>query len=435
MMLRHLLTACWFTAAFLLLSPAVSLADVSRQARCGEFTVAVIPDTQNYLDYRRQKTAGYPINASDLYLQQMQWIASNAKSMGGDIVFATHVGDVWQHYSEWMDPVHEKRGFKWMPNEFSSEVASSPRKETRSVEIPKAIEGFRLLSGKLPFSVVPGNHDYDALWTDPAHPPQPELKGEARTGIRHLGGLTGFQSAFSAQSDFFKNKPWYVDANDDGADSAQIFESGDCRFLHIGLQFDAPNTSLEWAARVIKKYPGLPTIITTHKYLDRRGRRANTPTLDMSVLDKQDNSPQMVWEKLIRHNDQIFLVLSGHIGGQSYSVDKNLSGNLVHQMMVDYQGRRQVAKAAGYSKQGTPLGDGWLRLLTFRLDEETPTIQARTYSTYYKKFSSEIGDYADWYKAHDGHSKSSDAEYLSREDFVIKLVDFQQRFRPRAKLK
>ena len=68
-----------------------------REGDCGEFTVAMIPDTQNYVDYRHQKWSGFPIDGVDQFYQQMRWVGENAKSTGGEIVFATHVGDVWQH--------------------------------------------------------------------------------------------------------------------------------------------------------------------------------------------------------------------------------------------------------------------------------------------------------------------------------------------------
>ncbi|MBB4838563.1 hypothetical protein HNP52_001632 [Sphingomonas kyeonggiensis] len=398
------------------------------QPKCGQFTIAMIPDTQNYTDYTHQKAAGYPLDGVELFYEQMRWIAANARSAGGDIVFATQVGDVWQHYSEWTDPEHEARGFKAMPNSGSSEVAEGPRKETRAFEIPAAIRGFEILKGKLPFSVVPGNHDYDALWTDPAYPPQPERKDSLRIGLRHLGGLDGFRSAFSDQSEFFKGQPWYVDAHDGGADSAQLFTVGKCRFLHIGLQFDAPDASLAWAKRVLHRFPGVPTIVSTHKYLDRDGSHADTPALDQSILDHRDNNPQMVWDKLISENDQIFLVLSGHIGGQGYSVDRNLAGHEVHQMLADYQGRWQVAKELGWKNANATLGDGWMRLLTFRLDGSKPSVRVRTWSTFYKKFSTELPDYAAWYKAHEGMAKLSDAEYLKRDDFSFELPDYQARF-------
>ncbi|MEA1015545.1 serine/threonine protein phosphatase [Sphingosinicella sp. LY1275] len=404
-------------------APAVSY----RSGACGDFTIAVIPDTQNYLDYRHQKAAGYPIEAANLFFEQMRYVADNARSAGGDIVFATHVGDVWQHYSRWSDPAHELRGFKSMPNAMTSQVAAGPRPETLSFEIPNAVKGFSLIAGKLPFSVVPGNHDYDALWTDPTHPPQPEREGRLKIGIRHLGGLTGYLSAFSDQSEFFKGQPWYAGSHDDGADSAQIVTAGQCRLLHIGLQFDAPDASLAWAERTIRRHPGLPTIVTIHKYLDRDGKRADTPALDLSILDHRDNNPQMVWDEFVSRHDQIFLVLSGHIGGQGYSVDANLNGRPVHQVMADFQDRSQVAKQAGV-KSGGAIGDGWMRLLKFRLDDAKPNIEVRTYSTHYRKFSSELKDYAAWYKAREGQAALSDEAFLARDSFVIPLDDFHARF-------
>ncbi|WP_213980958.1 serine/threonine protein phosphatase [Sphingomonas sp. dw_22] len=410
----------------------VAAAAPRQQRGCGEFTIAVIPDTQNYVDYQHQKATGYPVDGAEMFFEQMRYIADHAKGAGGDIVFATHLGDVWQHYSLWMDPGHAERGFKGMPNSQSSEVAESPRKETRSFEIPTAIKGFRLLSGKLPFSVVPGNHDFDALWTDPEHPAQPEQRGRLKTGIRHLGGVAGFQSAFSDQSEFFKGQAWYVASHDGGADSAQVFTAGSCKFLHIGLQYQAPDESLAWAERVLYRFPGVPTIVTTHDYLDRAGEHDDNSNPDNSILDPRDNNPQMLWDKFISRHDQIFMVLSGHIGGQGYRAEPNLYGHAVHQIMADYQGRWQVAKDLGRKDAGATLGDGWLRLMTFHLDGDKPDVRVRTYSTHYGKFSTEMKDYAAWYKGHDGMSKLTDADYLRRDDFTIDLGDFRSRFGARA---
>lgn len=393
-----------------------------RQGDCGEFTVAMIPDTQNYVDYRHQKWSGFPIDGVDQFYQQMRWVGENARSTGGEIVFATHVGDVWQHYSEWMDPGHAARGFQWMPNG-GSEVARSPKVHTRSFEIPAAVQAFELVAGKLPFSVVPGNHDYDALWTDPTHPPQPEAK---KQGVRHVGGLSGFQSAFSGTSEFFAGQPWYVGSHDGGADSAQVFTAGQCRFLHIGLQYHAPDASLAWASEVIGRYPNLPTIVTTHDYLGRDGKRNMRSNPLNSTLDPLDNDPEMIWDEFVSRHDQIFLVLSGHVGGQGFSVATNEAGNPVYQMMADYQGRGQTAKSEG--AESGPVGDGWLRLLKFHLDTDRPRIEVRTYSTHYGKFASDLPEYGAWYKVHDGQGHLSDADYLAREEFTIALDDFHDRF-------
>lgn len=418
------------TAVLVTTIPLHANASEYRQGACGQFTIAAIPDTQNYMDFSHQKSHGFPIDAAELYFEQMQYIADNARSNGGDIVFATHLGDIWQNRIMRIDPGHAARGFKAAPD---SVTGGNPRiypEEVPNHEIPTAEKGFEIIAGALPFSAVPGNHDYDAVWTDPAHPPSAESDPMAPE-IRHFGGLTGYLSILSEDSDFFRDQPWYVASNDGGADSAQVFTAGECRFLHIGLQYDAPDSSLAWARRVLNQLPVMPTIVTTHKYTNRDGERAIGGRLDMSLLDRIDNNPQMVWDDFISQHDQIFLVLSGHIGGQGYGVDYNDAGHEVHQMLADYQPRAQVAKAQdpnGEYPDNTMTGDGWLRLLTFDLDDPQPRISVRTYSTHFGKFSSEMPEYASWYKAGERQADLSDAEFLARDEFVIELADFHQRF-------
>lgn len=393
-----------------------------RNGDCGTFTVAVIPDSQNYTDYRHQKWSGFAFDAIDQFNDQMRYIRTNARSNGGDIVFASHVGDVWQHYSKWMDEGHAERGFDWVPNAGSS-VAISPKIYTRLFEIPAAAQAFELINGHLPFSVVPGNHDYDALWTDPNDPPRSE---DNYVGTRHIGGLTGYLSAFSSDSSLFKGKEWYVGAHENGADSAQIFTAGECRFLHIGLQYHAPDSALEWAAEVISRYPGIPTIVTTHDYLHRDGVRNVRSNPNNARIDPIDNDPEMIFNDFISQHDQIFMVLSGHVSGQAYSVAQNRHGGKVHQVMADYQSRRQTAIDAGDSRTRT--GDGWMRLMQFNLDGQQPQVHVRTYSTHYNAFSTDLPQYAAWYKKADGQTAVSDEEFLERDDFVIKLDDFTRRF-------
>ncbi|RYY23124.1 MAG: serine/threonine protein phosphatase [Sphingomonadales bacterium] len=402
--------------------PLSAQAEGYRDGQCGPFTIAVIPDTQNYMDYSHQKWSGFAFDATELYYDQMRWIRANARSAGGDIVFASHVGDVWQHYSAWMDPGHAARGFNWVPNAGST-VAVSPKVHTKAFEIPAAKLGFDLISGALPFSVVPGNHDYDALWTDPRDPPRP---AEKYNGRRHVGGLTGYQSAFSDQSGFFKGRDWYVGAHDGGADSAQVFTAGKCRFLHIGLQYHAPDASLRWAAEIVKRHPGLPTIVSTHDYLARNGKRNHASNPTNRLADPIDNEPQMMWDEFISQHDQIIMVLSGHVGGQGFSTVKNRNGRDVYQIMADYQGRGQTAIDAGAPP--TSVGDGWLRLMQFNLDGDKPQVRIRTYSTHYKGFSSDLPQYAEWYKTKDGQKKLTDAEYLARDEFTIALTEFHARF-------
>ena len=392
------------------------------------FTLAAIPDTQNYLDYSHQTAEGFPFDANELFYAQLRYVARNLKSQGGDIAFVTALGDVWQHATLEIDPAHAARGFKAAPNPATAAMGLLPTPKALSVETPAAKRGYELIAGKTPFSVVPGNHDYDATWTDANHPPAAKITTAASRGVLHVGGLNNFKTVFSDQSAFFKGQPWYVAAHDDGADSAQIFVAGGYRFLHIGLQFDPPSASLEWAASVIKRFPGLPTIISTHDYLNTAGERLANPIIDNSVVDPQDNSPQMVWDKLISQHDQIFLVLCGHEHGQAFRNDRNHFGHTVYQVLSDYQDRGHIASGVTSKSGAKPrIGDGWLRLMQFDMGAKTPCVQVRTYSTYYQTFSTDLPEYVQWYKPVE-QPKFTDEAFEAGDDFVIEMEDFRQRF-------
>ncbi|WP_324699781.1 metallophosphoesterase [Novosphingobium sp. RL4] len=396
------------------------------------FTIAVIPDTQNYVDYTHQTGEGFAFDASKMFLDQMAFVAANLKSAGGDIAFVDGLGDNWQHQSLMIDPAHAARGFKRAPNPMM-DAHFAPTEKVHTVEMPTVRQGWDMIAGKVPFSVVPGNHDYDAMWTDWNHPPAAQVRSAADVGMLHSGGLSNWKKVFSDQSQYFKDQSWYVASHDDGADSAQIFTAGGYRFLHIGLQFDAPNASLKWAADVIARYPGLPTIVSMHDFLDTAGERLANPIIDNAAADPEDNSPQMIWDKLLSQHDQIFMVLCGHEHAQAFRTDFNKFGHPVYQVLADYQDRAQTAKDAGAKLEpGMGIGDGWLRLMTFDLALKVPQVKVRTYSTHYKVNSVDASDYAKWYKA-DEKPKLTDEEYMKADDFTIDLTDFRTRFRKPAR--
>lgn len=400
------------------------------------FTIAVIPDTQNYMDYTHQKAENFVFDANEMFFEQMRYVAANLESQGGDIAFVTSLGDNWQHQTLKIDRGHADRGFKIAPNP-TLDTHFAPSDKVRTVEMPAARKGWELLRGKVPFSVVPGNHDYDAMWTDSRFPPaaKPDPKDPSTFGMLHPGGLDNFRSVFGSQTPFFKGQPWYIASHDGGADSAQIFTAGGYRFLHIGLQFSAPDASLEWAASVVKANPGLPTIVTTHDYMDTNGQRLANPLINANKVDPNDNSPEMLWQKFISQHDQIFLVLCGHEHGQAFRTDANRFGNPVYQVLSDYQSRGQTAKDAGVqSEWPAEIGDGWLRTMTFDMATPTPTIKIRTYSTHYKKLSTETPDYAKWYRGKE-QPRMTDAQFQAADDFKITLTDFRNRFDKTARLK
>lgn len=393
------------------------------------FTVVVLPDTQNYVDYTLQKSAGFALDSSELFIAQMQHIAGKAESRGGDVAFLTSVGDIWQHVISSEDAEHFARGV--LPIDASVHPIVR-RDETLNFEIPKAVEGYRLISAAgIPFGVVPGNHDYDAWWTV-ALPRGNGSSASARDV--HIGGFTAFNAAFGADSEFFKGKEWYVDSFNGGANSAQVFSAGGYRFLNLSLEMQPGDAVLAWAQGVIDRHPGLPTFVTTHDYLNPRGERL--PTMDLASADPSgNNSAEALWQKFIRTNDQILMVFSGHQFGAATRIDTNAQGHKVYQLLSDYQARGMAAieagQPAGPNGRQPGLGDGWYRELQFRLDAETPYVEVRTYSSHYQHYAGELPTYAQWYRALE-QPQRDDAAFVQADEFTLQLDDFRQRFGPPA---
>lgn len=396
------------------------------------FRIAVIPDTQHYMNYKHQTVTGFPFDATELFRDQMRFIAANSVSQGGDIVFATAVGDVWEHQSLEIDPESQALGIRRIDNPKLAGIIEATG-QTRAHEMPSARAGYALLAGKLPFSVVPGNHDYDAQFTDARQPPgtDPALTpadGPAFYGMLYSGGLDNFRQVFGSDQPFFRNKRWYVSSFRGGTNSAQVFRAGGYEFLHIGLEMAADDAALDWAAGVIRRYPGRPTIVSTHDFLDTRGQRTPHPVVDWKSVNPRRNRPEDVWQKFVSRHDQIFLVLSGHARGQAFRNDANASGHRVYQLMANYQDRSQAYRAImGNPKAYGPTGDGWLRLMEFDLTGAVPLIRVRTCSTYFKACSDRVPAYAAWYRA-DEDPGLDDPSFLREDHFDIPLTDFRKRF-------
>lgn len=314
-----------------------------------QFTIAVIPDSQNYSYYRRQKTITYPMNNIDIFYRQMAYIADNARSNGGSIDFAVHLGDL---------------------------VESG-----KDVEWELATNALSIIDGKVPFLVVPGNHDYEK-W----------IRDENKKFL-YLEGPDTYIKYFGAESKFYKNKDYYCSSYNQGLSTACIFKNKDIELLIIGLEIGPFDDVLEWAQNILEENPGLPVIIVTHEFLSLR-YDLNTPGV---VGYSQDNlrsyiggnTPQQIWDKFIRKNKQIFMVLCGHQFhedyGESARTDIDDEGYPVYEILSNFQGRSKVPQRNIFVKKDC--GDGWLRLMDFDLKEKQ--IKIKTYSTELKEYESD----------------------------------------------
>lgn len=403
------------------------------------FVVAMVPDTQNMVSYRSQRSEGFALDGAAQYLQMMRSIADWRDARGAPLAFVASVGDVWQHQSEVMDADHRARGFKAIDNPYFAR-ALGVTDRVISDEIPLAIKGYQMLGNAgIPFGVAPGNHDHDAMWSAAGWPPQTGLKrSEIRVtpeqlGMLHIGGLNNFRSAFGADKPFFADQSWYIDSFHGGASSAQTFSAGGYQFLHIALEMQPSDEVIRWALGVIDRHRGAPAIISTHDYLNTAGQRLPNPIVDLQLADPgQHNNARQLWDKLLSQRDEILLVLCGHQHGQSRRVDPNKNGNEVHQLLADYQSRGQSALDAGAQpmapgQRAPAVGDGWFRLLEFDLGGEVPRLRVRTYSSHYGRYASDTPEYAQWYLAQE-HPGMTPAQFLAQDEFELKLTDFRSRF-------
>lgn len=262
-------------------------------------------------------TLFYSERHPSFFHDQTKWIAANAETE--NIAFVTHVGDIVAH--------GDARPEQWRV----------------------AREAMERLNGVVPWGVAIGNHDYDL-----GDPP-----GRARAFLENFG------------PDRFRGRSWYGGASANGLNSCQLFRALGREYLAIHLETDAPDAAITWAQGVLDRFPGRPAIVTTHVYLsDETGKHA----AESYYRKGSGNSGQQIWDKLVRRNPRIFLVLCGHssrAGGEAHQISANDDGQVVYEILADYQKRDHG-------------GSGWLRIIRFHPRENM--IQVETFSPPLQRF-------------------------------------------------
>ncbi|MGI5819344.1 MAG: metallophosphoesterase [Armatimonadota bacterium] len=272
----------------------------------GSFTIAVIPDTQGY---RGRGTKSQPDSTDDVtnpnFSALTPWIVDNLESQR--IVFVTHVGDIvdinnhdqWQIARECMDHLH----------------------------------------GVVPYGISVGNHD-----------------------MTSGGDSSLFQEYFGAER--FARFEWYGGAYDghpelgpavsgNNANSYQLLSAEGVDLILLHLECNAPDDVLEWAGEVLQEHSDRPAFITTHMYLgplerpttaegwydDPKGRM-----LWRKIHGERGNTPEQLWEKLFSRHPNILIVQAGD-QSRTQSIrmhSEGEHGNIVHQMVFDYGGGRNI---------------------------------------------------------------------------------------------
>lgn len=284
----------------------------------GAFTVAVLPDTQNYSEK-------YP----DTFLAQTRWIAENHKAR--NIAFVLHLGDITNR---------------------------SSRPEWENASRAMAV----LDEANIPYAFCPGNHDYS----------------EGGRCIDRTSLLSEYfpvsrckkQPTFGGTYDKEPNRT---------ENSFHLFNAGGREFLVLALEFGPRADVVRWANEVAKAHATREAILITHAFIyydDTRynwkkygtKQNWNPHAYGVAKATNDDVSDgEELWNGLVSKHENFVLTLNGHVLGDGLGrvTTRTPGGRDVPQVLVNYQMRPKG-------------GDGWLRLLEFQGDGKT--VEVHDYS-------------------------------------------------------
>ena len=286
-------------------------------ASADEFTIIALPDTQYY-------SRDFP----GIFRAQTQWIADHVQDQNIKLVLG--LGDI---VDDGADPV------QWQ----------------------NADSAVSILDGQVPYLMAIGNHDYA------------NAKPAARTA-----GAQGFNQFFGPSR--YSGASWYK-GNFQGSNENfyGVLNINGRNFLILVLEFDARDSALAWADGILSANQDKDAIIVTHSFTFTDNTRMSRCDANSAASFGvgQDNDGEDMWWKLVRKYANVRMVLSGHVNtgdGTGHRVDLGANGNLVNQMLSDYQ-----SEALG--------GGGYLRIL--KISPSLNQISVSTYSPYLNEFKTD----------------------------------------------
>jgi len=280
--------------------------------REGAFTFAVLPDTQNYSQYK-----------PELFTAQTEWIVAQREKRGIAGVF--HLGDITNRNlrEEWENA-------------------------RRSMQV--------LEDAKMPYCMVPGNHDYGELG-----------RAADRTTLLNEHFPVATQAARPGWGGVYDKEPDRVD------NTFQFMEAAGRKFLIIGLEFGPRADVVRWANAVAGDHPRHEVVLLTHVYVyndDTRydwkkfgTKQAWNPhgygVANNSGDDVHDG--EELWRSLVSRHKNFILAMNGHVLGDGLGrLASTAHGRDISQQLVNFQMRPNG-------------GDGWLRLIEMRPDGTAQT--------------------------------------------------------------
>jgi 3',5'-cyclic AMP phosphodiesterase CpdA len=283
-------------------------------------TLAILPDTQYY-------SSNFP----HVFVAQTSWIAAHAAERS--IPYVLQLGDIVDNNS---------------PGQWQ-----------------RAADALKLLDGVVPYAVVGGNHDYGP-------------GGSAATRDTLLNDYLPYARTAALPSFGGAYEPGKLD------NTYHFVALGGRDYIVIALEWGPRDAVVAWADQVMQLHPHHYGILITHAYLYSDSTRydfsrgPNVPwNPHMYNTAGGVNDGEELWQKLVRKHAFAF-VFNGHVlnEGTGYLASVTDQGNICHQMLSNYQDRRQG-------------GEGFMRLLEFL--DDAHTVRVSTYSPLLDAYLDEPG--------------------------------------------
>ena len=251
------------------------------------------------LDVNRQKTSEYI-------------------AVFGDIQYLTnskHI-DIYRSSLDWIQDKSDK-GWRFSAIFHTGDITmSNELSQWRSF-----YEATTPIAKDIPFISMIGDHDY--TWEDGIH-----IENRLST---HFNEFVQFQLSKEQVVDYFE----------DGRMENVVVKKDihGQRLDFLFLEFVPRNEVVEWADSYVKTHPNQLFIVLTHEYLEKGGgRRKQALKMASRLKNTTYTTPDILWDRLIKCNDNIRAVLCGHVGGlYALTIETNDYGREIPQIQHNIQ--------------------------------------------------------------------------------------------------
>ncbi len=285
--------------------------------QCEEFSIVILPDTQNYTRYSTQQKTTYH--------KQMDWIKNNRNNatLLPNLKMVVHMGDI----------TNDNTDVQW--------------------KIAKDAQNI-LKEAKIPFTVVNGNHDYRVSG---------KIGGRSKTKFptyfpeSYLKEIVGYGGIY------------------DKVNTYSYFTAGGQDYMVLNLEFAPRQETLCWANRLLQKpeNQNKKVIVTTHANVSHKKEGNSKPSYGGKPKNQfvaNGASGSELWNGFTSRHSNIIMILNGHVGDSERRADKGNNGNIVQQILTDYQFEKpctanKLSGCTASCQHAVGAGNGWLRVLKF----------------------------------------------------------------------